>query len=432
MITTFKNIDINIFRIINYKIMNKNVALIGGEFVGKTSLFSYIINSSVGNYTKDKSSSQLSKKMDDFFGDRINDECLFLSSIYKNTTINFFDTKWQKNITQNLYKKLAHCESVIFVLDIRNHEIADIYEQLTLLYILGIKHIVFAFNKIDLYSFSESKSRFMKLRKSILNLMREIGLKKHDKYFVPISSYSGDNIRKTSGLKWYDTYLKNMNISTSSGSLLDFVIKKPQNKEIENLLNVKSLITKVYYPINHSPVFTGISTDKIELTKPYYLQPGNNLICLKLLQSDHNDKESVSKNQNIAFTIIEPNIEINKVSHSALTSNKSIGFNRFVCKIIVKNIPKIKTNTEFILNFNTKCKLKKVFSILDKDEKNILSEHTSVISQNQTAIVLIETTENIFLECFDKNKNSGKTGRIILQNNLKEIIGFGIVKGIKE
>ena len=409
--------------------MNKNVALIGGEFVGKTSLFSYIINSNDKNYKKEKSSAELSKKMDEFFGDRINDECLFLSTNYKNTTINFFDTKWEKNITQNLYNKLAHCETAIFVLDIRNTGIADIYEQLNLLYILGIKHIVFALNKIDLYSFSESKNRFIKLRKQILNLMREIGLKKVDKFFVPISAYNGDNIRKFNGPKWYESYLKNINISTSSGSLLDFVVKKPQSKT--NLhSNTNALITKTYFPQNHDPVFTGISTNKIEVGSPYYLQPGNKLVDLKLLQSNHSDKKSINNSENIAFTIKDnENIHDN---YTALTIKKSLGFKNFVCKIIVKNIPKIKTNTEFIINFDTKCKLKKVLSILDKDEKNILSEHTSMVAQDQTAIVLIETETEIFLECFDKNNNSGKTGRVILQNNLNEIIGFGIVKGIKE
>ena len=409
--------------------MNKNVALIGGEFVGKTSLFSYIINSNDKNYKKEKSSAELSKKMNEFFGDRINDECLFLSTNYKNTTINFFDTKWEKNITQNLYNKLAHCETAIFVLDIRNTGIADIYEQLNLLYILGIKHIVFALNKIDLYSFSESKNRFIKLRKQILNLMREIGLKKVDKFFVPISAYNGDNIRKCNGPKWYESYLKNINVSVSSGSLLDFVVKNTQSKP--NLhLNTNALITKTYFPKNHEPVFTGISTNKIEVGTPYYLQPGNKIVDLKLLQSNHCDKKSIDIGENIAFTITEnENIHDNYI---ALTSKKSLGFNKFVCKIIVKNIPKIKTNTEFIINFDTKCKLKKVFSILDKDENNILSEHTSMVAQDQTAIVLIETENEIFLECFDKNKNSGKTGRVILQNNLNEIIGFGIVKGIKE
>ena len=158
--------------------MIKNVALLGGEFVGKTSLISYIINSINGSNEKEKSSIHLSKKIDTILGDRINGECLFLSTFFKNTTINLFDTKWNKNISENMYKKLLHCDSVILVLDIRNNTIADIYTQLTMLYVLGMKHIVFAFNKIDIYSFSESKNRFMKLRRLILNMMKEIGLKK--------------------------------------------------------------------------------------------------------------------------------------------------------------------------------------------------------------------------------------------------------------
>ena len=41
-------------------------------------------------------------------------------------------------------------------------------------------------------------------------MLKEIGLKKEHKYFIPISSYTGENIRKSSGLKWYDSYLKNI------------------------------------------------------------------------------------------------------------------------------------------------------------------------------------------------------------------------------
>ena len=415
--------------------MVKNVALIGGEFVGKTSLFSYIINSISGKYEKEKSSSQLSKKLDDFFGKRINDECLFLSTTFKNTKLNFFDTKWNKNISSNLYNKLLHCDTAIFVLDIRNNIITDIYEQLTVLYILGIKQIVFAFNKIDLYSFSESKNRFMKLRKQILSMMKDIGIKKENKYFVPISAYTGENVKKVSGLKWYESYLNNTNVPVSKGSVLDFIVNFKDQYICEN--STKALITRVYK--SSFPIFTGITINKLNKNKKFYLQPGNRAVELKELQCNHEDKEYVNQGDNLAFTIKQnkdntnhdleqiKNTEENK--YTALTSNESNGFNKFVCKIHVKNIPKIKTNSEFLLNFQTKCTLKKVFSILDKDEKNILKEHTSIILQNQTAIILIETYDPIYLEKFDKKL---KTGRIILQNNLNEIIGFGIVKGIKE
>ena len=414
--------------------MINNVALLGGEFVGKTSIFSYIINSGSGKYEKEKSSTQLSKKFDDFFGNRINDECLFLSTIYKNTTINFFDTKYEKNISQNLYKKLLHCDSVILVLDIRNNTIADIYTQLTMLYVLGIKHIVFAFNKIDIYSFSESKSRFMKLRRLILNMMKEIGLKKENKYFVPISAYTGENIRKSSGLKWYDSYLKNIeNVNEKCGTLLDLVTKK-NNKE-QNEINTKALITKTYSA--SVPIFTGIVCNKINKEQSYFLQPGNIPVNIKLLQDSHEDKEHVTKGDNLAFTITENLLELYSESDldlqniTALTLDTSPGFTKFVCKIFVKNIPKIKTNVDLKLNFNTPCKIKKIFSILDKDENNILTENTSVILQKQTAIALIETDNPIHLEVYSKEFKQFKQGRIILQNNLNEIVGFGIVKGIK-
>jgi translation elongation factor EF-1alpha len=411
--------------------MINNVALLGGEFVGKTSLFSYIINSGSGKYVKEKSSTQLSKKFDDFFGDRINDECLFLSTIYKNTTINFFDTKYEKKFIQNLYKKLLHCDSVILVLDIRNNTIADIYTQLTMLYVLGMKHIVFAFNKIDIYSFSESKNRFMKLRRLILNMMKEIGLKKEHKYFVPISAYIGDNVRKPSGLKWYDSYLKNIeNVNEKCGTLLDLVIKK--NNLDQDEINTKAIITKTYFA--SVPIFTGIVCNKINKEQSYFLQPGNIPINIKLLQDSHEDKEHVTKGDNLAFTITDnllelySDLDLDLQNITALTLDTSPGFTKFVCKIFVKNIPKIKTNVELKLNFHTPCKIKKIFSILDKDENNILTENTSVILQNQTAIALIETDKPIHLEVYAKQF---KQGRIILQNNLNEIVGFGIVKGIK-
>ena len=90
--------------------------------------------------------------MNEFF--EINDNTYFYPQII-NTTISF-STQKEKNITQNLYKNSSLRNSNICV-NIRNTGIADIYEQLNLLYILGIKHIVFALNKADLYSFSESK-----------------------------------------------------------------------------------------------------------------------------------------------------------------------------------------------------------------------------------------------------------------------------------
>ena len=81
----------------------------------------------------------------------------------------------------------------------------------------------------------------------------------------------------------------------------------------------------------------GIETqglNKLYLNTPYFLQPVNKIVSLKLLQSEHNDKESVESRENIAFTLkdLDNDKETLRI-YTALTSKKSLGFNKLVCKI---------------------------------------------------------------------------------------------------
>lgn len=80
---------------------------------------------------------------------------------------------------------------------------------------MGIKHFVFAVNKMDLINYDEDK--FLEIEKVINELSKELSLK--DVKIIPLCATEGDNITtKSENISWYNgepllTYLENVDVS---------------------------------------------------------------------------------------------------------------------------------------------------------------------------------------------------------------------------
>jgi len=125
------------------------------------------------------------------------------------------DTPGHEEYTRNMAVGASFADLAIILVDAQQGVLVQTKRHARICALMGIKYFVFAVNKMDLVSYSES--RFLEIQKQIDALSGELGLK-HVK-IIPVSATEGDNVTvRTVKMPWYQDevlleYLENVNIS---------------------------------------------------------------------------------------------------------------------------------------------------------------------------------------------------------------------------
>ena len=109
---------------------------------------------------------------------------------------------------------MSTAEAVVLLIDARNGVVTQTKRHATVAGLLGVRHVIFAVNKIDLLDYSEEA--FRKIESDVAVLAERLGLQ--NTFVVPVSALVGDNIVDPSEhTPWYEgptvlELLENLNI----------------------------------------------------------------------------------------------------------------------------------------------------------------------------------------------------------------------------
>jgi sulfate adenylyltransferase large subunit len=111
--------------------------------------------------------------------------------------------------TRNMVTGASTADVAVVLLDARKGVIEQTRRHATIASLLGIPHVVFAVNKMDLVDFDES--RFREIDAQLRELSEQLGLR--DELAIPIAALPGDNVVEPSErLSWWDggTFLERL------------------------------------------------------------------------------------------------------------------------------------------------------------------------------------------------------------------------------
>lgn len=134
------------------------------------------------------------------------------------------DTPGHEQYTRNMVTGASTAELAIILVDARKGISSQTRRHSYLCYLLGIKKIVLAVNKMDLVDFNQAV--FDEITTEYKEFLRSIGL--NDFRPIPVSAFRGDNIAKRSDFTdWYNgptlmSYLENVKIENDLGLLQNF------------------------------------------------------------------------------------------------------------------------------------------------------------------------------------------------------------------
>ncbi|MBQ9436915.1 MAG: GTP-binding protein [Lachnospiraceae bacterium] len=129
------------------------------------------------------------------------------------------DTPGHEEYTRNMAVGASAAELAVILIDARKGVLSQTKRHARICSLMGIRHFVFAINKMDLVSYQEAV--FRKIEKSVSKLARE--LKLAHTMLIPVSATEGDNVTKVSErMEWYEgesllSYLEKVEVSGEKG-----------------------------------------------------------------------------------------------------------------------------------------------------------------------------------------------------------------------
>ena len=110
------------------------------------------------------------------------------------------DCPGHEQYTRNTVTGMSTAEAVVLLIDARNGVVRQTSRHATVAGLLGVRHVIFAVNKIDLLDYDEAA--FRAIEADALKLADRLGLK--ETHVVPVSALAGDNVvERSSNTPWY-------------------------------------------------------------------------------------------------------------------------------------------------------------------------------------------------------------------------------------
>lgn len=302
------------------------------------------------------------------------------------------DTPGHEEYTRNMAVGASFAELAIILVDASQGVLVQTRRHTRICSLMGIKHFVFAVNKMDLINFD--KNKFSKIEKEIKKLVAEFD---YDSLkIIPVSATDGDNItKKSERTSWYKgesllTYLENIDVSSD---------------DVEDGFTMA--VQRVCRPNHTFRGFQGqIETGAISVGDEITALPSNETCHVKGIINAGQEVETAEKG--CAVTIqLDKEVDVSRGCVLASKAKPSIG-NLFRVKLLWMDDTTLVAGKNYMLKLGTKKIPAVVMNIKHKIDVNTGDEvPVDALYKNEIAECDISTSEKIVLDEFTTNPGLG-------------------------
>ena len=343
-----------------------------------------------------------------------------VSNIFFSTNSRRFiiaDSPGHVEYTRNMITGASTASAAIVLLDSRKGVIEQTKRHFYITQLLGIEHIIFAVNKMDLVNYD--KLKFDSIILDLKNLIKDKGNESLTPYFIPISALKGSNIVDISrNTSWYNgpTFL----------SLLENLPIQNEIKNDENAFQVQFVIRPKTEKYHDYRGFAGkVKSGKFSVGDKVKIHPSNRFSVIKKLEKYGSSVNHLHNNEN-GVIILEDEVDVSRGS-TLLSETFSINNS----KELIANISWLQENPLKVQGIywlqqgtqKVKVKIKSINSSVNLN--NLITEKNSELKLNDIGEVSIICSEPIITRSFKKNKALGSF--ILIDQKTNNTAGVGLV-----
>lgn len=302
------------------------------------------------------------------------------------------DTPGHEEYTRNMAVGASFADLAVILVDASQGVLTQTRRHTRICSLMGIKHFVFAVNKMDLIDFEQEK--FQKIQKDIKVLLAEFEYSTAQ--MIPVSATEGDNIAKRSvHMPWY-----------TGKTLLDY-LETINVKENPAETGFTMPVQRVCRPNHTFRGFQGqIESGSVSVGDAIKVLPSGESAKVTLIYEG--DKEVQTSATGHAVTI-QLDTEIDVSRGCVLIRDTSLNVNSmFAATLLWMDDVKLLPGRNFLLKLGTQSVPATIMKIRYKIDVNTGEEvYADAIYKNEIALCEISTASKLVFDEFEKNNALG-------------------------
>lgn len=325
------------------------------------------------------------------------------------------DTPGHEEYTRNMAVGASFADLAVILIDASQGVLVQTRRHARICKLMGIRHFVFAVNKMDLVKYS--KSRFDEIVKQIEELKNELLL--DDIYIIPLSATEGDNVTvKSENIPWYNgvpllQYLETVDVDSSE-------------EEEGFYLPVQ----RVCRPDHTFRGFQGqIESGSISVGDEIVTLPSNEKAHVKQILMTDRDVKTAFKGQPVTITLDK---EVDVSRGCVITKDTNLAsYQELTASILWMDDEQLTAGKDYLVKLGTKTISGIVSEIKYAVDVNT-GEHISAdsLTKNGIAVCTILLAEPIAVDLFSKHKTLGELILIDRVSNMTS--ACGVVDSVEE
>lgn len=325
------------------------------------------------------------------------------------------DTPGHEEYTRNMAVGASFADLAVILIDASQGVLVQTRRHARICKLMGIRHFVFAVNKMDLVKYS--KSRFDKIVKQIEELKNELLL--DDIYIIPLSATEGDNVTvKSENIPWYNgvpllQYLETVDVDSSE-------------EEEGFYLPVQ----RVCRPDHTFRGFQGqIESGSISIGDEIVTLPSNEKAHVKQILMTDKDVKTAFKGQPVTITLDK---EVDVSRGCVITKDTNLAsYQELTASILWMDDEQLTAGKDYLVKLGTKTISGIVSEIKYAVDVNT-GEHIPAdsLTKNGIAVCTILLAEPITVDLFSKHKTLGELILIDRVSNMTS--ACGVVDSVEE
>lgn len=325
------------------------------------------------------------------------------------------DTPGHEEYTRNMAVGASFADLAVILIDASQGVLVQTRRHARICKLMGIRHFVFAVNKMDLVKYS--KSRFDEIVKQIEKLKNELLL--DDIYIIPLSATEGDNVTvKSENIPWYNgvpllQYLETVDVDSSE-------------EEEGFYLPVQ----RVCRPDHTFRGFQGqIESGSISVGDEIVTLPSNEKAHVKQILMTDKDVRTAFKGQPVTITLDK---EVDVSRGCVITKDTNLAsYQELTASILWMDDEQLTAGKDYLVKLGTKTISSIVSEIKYAVDVNT-GEHIPAdsLTKNGIAVCTILLAEPIAVDLFSKHKTLGELILIDRVSNMTS--ACGVVDSVEE
>ena len=327
------------------------------------------------------------------------------------------DTPGHEEYTRNMFTGASNSNLAIILIDSRKGVLKQSRRHLYISYLLGIKNIIVAVNKMDLIKYS--KKKFLSIKKKFLEISKDLQIDSIN--FIPISALNGDMIvGRGDNLSWY------------KGQTLIEILESSEIKS-NNQSDQSSFPVQLVSRVNNHKTkdFRGymgtVTSGQFKEGLEIHIHPGRKKSKIKKIINSGDYTDVINKGQS-GTLLINDELEISR--GDVITSSNYIPRidNKINAQICWMSDEELNYKKKYIMKHANKTSKIIISRLINKIDIESLKEISSdkIFKMNDIGNVEIKIHNDIVYDYYEKNKILGSF--IVIDIDSNDTVAAGIIK----